>query len=215
MDVAEIQAELRAVRGTRPCKRLRKQGLVPAILYGHGGDNVALTLNRKEIEKHLADHNFILRVKWDGQSQHAQIKDIQHDHLGDHIIHVDLVRISLREIVNVSVPVETHGQPVGVGDGGVLELLMFEIEIECLPTAIPQSIRVEVAELGLHDSLTVGDIRFPDGVRPTAEPETPVVVVVAPTEEVEEEEAVAEPAAGPEVIGRVAEEEEEEEETGQ
>ena len=210
MDIAEIQAELRVVRGTRPCNRLRKQGLVPAVLYGRGGENVDLTIKRKEIETHLAARNFVLKVSWDGRSEHAQVKDIQYDHLGDHIIHVDLVRISLSETVTVSVPVETHGEPVGVLDGGVLELLLFEIEVECLPAAIPDSIRIEVAELGLRDTRTLGDVAFPANVRPTAKPETPVVVVAPPTEEVEEEEAALEDpaAAEPEVIGRPAEGEE-------
>jgi len=216
MDIAEITAQPRQARGSVACRRLRRQGLVPAVLYGHGGENIALSLDRREIEKQLAAHNLILNVRWDESSENVQVKELQYDNLGDHVIHVDLVRISMSEVITVAVPVEVQGEPRGVTDeGGVLETQMFEIEVECLPTAIPDAIRVDVAELGLHDALTVGDLAFPEGVRPTAEPETPVVVVTPPTQEIEEEAEVAEAAAEPEVIGRPAEEGEGETEAGE
>jgi len=213
MDIGEVAAQLRQERGTRACGRLRRQGFVPGVLYGGGGPPVNLSLDLEQIEGLIQAHTFIIRVTWDGQSENVQIKAAQFDALGDHIIHVDLTRISLTEMITVSVPVLMHGEPAAVADGGVLEQLLHEIQVDCLPTAVPEQIRVEVGELALHERLTLGDIVFPDGVRPTADPETPVVVVASATEEVEEEEALeALEAAAPEVIGREAEQEEEQQE---
>ncbi|MHC4592923.1 MAG: 50S ribosomal protein L25 [Planctomycetota bacterium] len=134
------------------------------------------------------------------------MRDLQYDPLGDHVIHVDLARISLSETVTVSVPIETHGEAAGVAEGGVLDLQLHELEVECLPTAIPEKLRVEVAELGIGEHLRVGDIQLPEGVTPAADVEA-VVVAVTPPVEIEEEEAeeLAEEAiTEPEVIGREA-----------
>jgi large subunit ribosomal protein L25 len=121
------------------------------------------------------------------------------------------MRISLTEAVTVSVPVETHGDAAGVEEGGILDVIMHELEVECLPTAIPEKVRVEVADLGIGDSVRVADMVLPEGVVATAEPEAVVVVVAPPAEEEEEEVAgLAEEGLEPEVIGREEEEAEEE-----
>jgi large subunit ribosomal protein L25 len=185
---------------------LRKEGLVPAVLYGHREPNVLLSLHRSELERLLGMHAFILQVNWDGRSESVQVRELQYDPLGDHVIHVDLARISLSETVTVSVPIETHGEAAGVAEGGVLDLQLHELEVECLPTAIPEKLRVEVAQLGIGDHVRVGDIQLPEGVTATADAEV-VVVAVTPPVEIEEEEAeeLAEEAiAEPEVIGREA-----------
>ncbi len=210
MDIAEIEARPREVRGSRACRRLRHQGLIPAIIYGRGQPNVLLTLREQDVEELVEEHAFIVQVGWDGVQENAQIKDVQYDAFGDEIVHVDLVRISLTERIVVAVPVETHGDAVGVSEGGVLETVQHELEVECLPMAIPDSIMVEVAELAIGDNLTVGDLRFPEGVEPVTEADTVVVTVVPPSELEEEEEEAEELLLEPELIG--AEEEEEAEE---
>ncbi len=212
MEVHEITAQPREMSGTRACRRLRRQDLVPAVLYGHGQPNVMLSLHCEAIEKALHERALVLKVVWDGSEETAQIKEVQYDAVGDNLLHVDLARISLTETLTVTVPVKTHGEPRGADEGGVLELLEFELEVECLPTDIPENIRVEVADLGVGDSLTIADLVFPEGVTPTGEPEMVVVSVVEPLEEVEEEEAPEAAVAEPEVIGREAKEAEEGEE---
>ena len=210
MDIAELEARPREGRGMRPCRRLRKQGLVPAVVYGRGEPNVLLSLRRDDVEKLLHDHSFIVQVRWDGRDESAQVKEIQYDALGDDIIHVDLQRISLTEVITVLVSIEPHGEAEGVKAGGVLAVQLHEVEVECLPTAVPEKLRVEVAALQIGDDLRVGDLVLPEGVRATEDPDT-VVVIVAPPAEVEEEEpeGLAEEAgAEPEVIGRAAEQEE-------
>jgi large subunit ribosomal protein L25 len=212
MEVHEITARPRQANGTRACRRLRKQELVPAVLYGHGQDNVMLALPNEAILKALHERALVLKVVWDGREDTAQIKEVQYDAVGDNLLHVDLARISLTEKLTVTVPVKTHGEPRGVVEGGVLELLEFELEVECLPTDIPENIRVEISGLGMGESLTVADLVFPEGVMPTGEPDMVVVSVVEPAAEVEEAQVAPEQLmAEPKVIGREAKVEEEEE----
>ncbi|MBS3764382.1 MAG: 50S ribosomal protein L25 [Planctomycetes bacterium] len=210
MDIPTIQAWPREERGTRPCRRLRKRGLIPAVMYGRGEGNVLLTVQQNELEHLLKEHALILEVEWDGNSQPVQIREVQYDALGDNILHTDLGRISLSETVQVSVPVEAHGEPEGVKEGGVLELVMHEIEVECLPVNIPEEIRVEVGPLEIGDDLRIRNVAFPQGVEPVPDPNTVVVTCVPPMEMVgeEEEELAEEILAEPEVIGREEEEEE-------
>jgi large subunit ribosomal protein L25 len=214
MEVHEIAAQPRTLSGSRACRRMRKQELVPAVLYGHGQDNVMLALSNEAILKALRERALVLKVVWGGQEDTAQIKEVQYDAVGDNVLHVDLARISLTETLTVTVPVKTHGEPRGVSvDGGVMELLEFELEVECLPTDIPENIRVEVADLGIGDSLTIADLVFPEGVVPTGEPDMVIVSVVEPAAEPVAAEAAPEAAlAEPEVIGREPKAEEEEEE---
>ena len=213
MEVSEIKAQPRSTSGARACKRLRKQDLVPAVLYGRGQDNVMLALPTKAIEQALTDRALVLKVLWEGREETAQIKEVQYDAVGDNLLHVDLNRISLTEKLQVTVPVKVHGDARGLAEGGVLELIEFELEVECLPTDIPENIRVEVADLGVGDSLSIADLVFPQGVTPLGDPDAVVVSVVMPIEEpVAAELAPEQILAEPEVIGREAKEAEEGEE---
>lgn len=208
MDIEEIQARPRDARGRRACRRLRRQGLVPAVIYGRGQPNVLLNVRLSDVEKIVKARTFIVQVSWDGQRESAQIRELQYDALGDHVMHVDFVRISLTETVTVSVPVEPHGEAAGVAEGGVLDLREHELDVECLPTAIPEKLRVEVAHLGIGDDVRVRDIAFPEGVEPVAEPDLLVAVLAPPAEVLEEEAEVLpeEAIAQPEVISRQADE---------
>ncbi len=212
MDIPVIEARPRQDLGSRACRRLRRQGTIPAVLYGRGGPNVQLALERQGMEALIGGHAQVVEVAWDGQRENAQVVDVQYTALGDHVVHVDFLRISLLETIQVAVRVEPHGEAAGLDEGGVLELVLHEIEVECLPTAIPERIRVEVAQLGIGDNLTVADMQFPEGVVPVTDAEA-VVVTVVPPSEVEEgapEEALAEPG----VVGAEEEAEEPEEEQG-
>ncbi len=211
MDIAQIEARPREARGTRACRRLRRQELVPAVLYGRGQPGVLLTLREGDVEHLAADRTFIVQVNWNGQQENAQIRELQYDALQDHITHVDLVRISLTETITVAVPLEPRGEAPGVAEGGVLELVMHELEVECLPTAVPEEIRIEVGKLEIGDNLTVADLTLPEGVSAVAEPDT-VVITVVPPAELEEEEEGEEALLEPEVIGEAAEEGPQEEE---
>lgn len=180
---------------------------MPAVLYGRDEPNVLLTIRGDALEKLLAEHSSVLQVEWDGQQDPAQIKEVQYDALGDHLVHADFGRISLTETVEVAVPVETHGQSVGVKAGGVLDVLLHEIEVECLPANIPERIRVEIAGLNIGDDLRLRDVPLPEGARATGDPDAVVLMVAQPAAVEEEVAAEEEIAAEPEVIGRAAAEE--------
>lgn len=210
MAVLKLKAWPREERGTRACRRLRRQGLTPAVLYGRNKPNLLMTVREMDLEELMAQHTSIVRLAWDGQEQPAQIKEIQFDELEDRIIHADFARISLTEKIEVSVPIETHGDPVGVREGGVMEVQSHTVEVECLPEAIPDHVLVEVEELEIGDALRVEDVEFPGGITPLSNPETVLVAIVPPTEEPEEEEELLEEVVTePELISREPEEEEE------
>jgi len=204
MDIMQIEARPREVRGSRACRRLRTLGLVPAVLYGRQRENVLLSVGRRDLEKLIHARAVIVQVNWDGQQDAAQVREVQYDTLGERVEHVDFLRISLTEKVTVSVRVETHGLAAGVTQGGVLDLREHELEVQCLPTAIPERLRVEVSALAIGDALRVREMQFPEGVTPTADPDLVVVAVVQPTEVTPEaaEAAPAEAITEPEVIGR-------------
>lgn len=215
MDIPTIRAWARDERGTRASRRLRKRRLVPAVLYGRGEPNVLLSVEEDAITRLVAQHAMILQVEWDGHQASTQLKAVQLDSLGDSILHVDFNRISLTEMVRVTVPIEAHGEPPGVKEqGGVLEMIVHEIEVECLPTSIPEKIRVDVTGVHVGEDVRVGALQLPEGIKALGDPDVVVLLVAMPTEIVEKEEAAPAEAvaAEPEVIGKKEEPREEEEE---
>jgi len=208
MAVFEMKAWPREERGSRACRRLRRQALVPAILYGRHKPNVLLAMREADLHAMLEEHAFIVRLMWDGQEESAQLKELQVDQMGDQILHADFARISLAEKVRVSAAIQVRGEAPGVALGGALEMQLHEIEVECLPGAIPDALFADVSGLGIGDVLRVQDMSFPPEVTPVAEPQTVILGVVPPTE-VPEEEAAEEILAEPELIRREAEEAEE------
>jgi len=201
-DATRMKAAMREPHGTRGARALRREGRVPAILYGHKEEPVAVSLPTHDLEVALAHGAHLLELDVKGSSTRCLIKDVQYDHLDEDPIHVDLIRVSLDERVQVVVPIELRGVPAGVNEGGVLDQILGEVEVDCLVTEIPEAIRVRVTSLGLNESLRVKDLDLPEGVNPLAEPDDPVCTVRPLGEEPEEEKAVEEGETEPEVIGR-------------
>jgi large subunit ribosomal protein L25 len=206
----QMAAQPRPELGSRANKRLRDRGLVPGVVYGHKEAVVPVTLPKKELVGHLNHGAHVFDLALDGRSEKVLVKEVQYDHLGIEVIHVDFARVSLDEKVEVTVPLEFKGTPKGEADGGVLQQLISDLEVECLVTDIPASIRVNVADLGVDDVLHVSDLQLPAGVRPLQDAD----LLVATVKIIEEEEAAPaaaapEGAAEPEVIGRKPEEGEE------
>ncbi|KPK81180.1 MAG: hypothetical protein AMJ81_10825 [Phycisphaerae bacterium SM23_33] len=205
--MAQLKLSKRDRLGTRAARRLRQQGLVPAIIYGHGEENTPVGLPRHDIELAVRHGERLLKAELDGREQNFLIKDVQYDYLGQGILHVDLTRVSLDERVEVTVPVVLRGRPVGVdAEGGVLTQLVNEVACDCLVTEIPEELSIVVGELHVGESVRVSDLQLPARVRVLAEPETLVatVTVVAEEEVVPAAEEAA--AAQPEVIGEKPEE---------
>jgi large subunit ribosomal protein L25 len=214
MEMVTIKATPRKKRGTRDARKLRTDGLIPAVVYGHGETPEHVTLAFHEVELALAHGARTLTLDAAGKKQTCLIKEVQHDHLDIHPIHVDLARVSADERVRVKVGIELRGTPKGISEGGVIDQVMGEIEVECLVFEIPDVLHPVVTHLGLGESLRVKDLVLPPGVTPLADPEDRVASVrllaiateAAPAAE-GEEAAVAEP----ERIGRIRKEEGEEE----
>jgi large subunit ribosomal protein L25 len=199
--------------GTRGAKRLRKQGLLPAVLYGHKQATVPLALSHDDFVKAVRHGARLVELKTDDSAEAAIIQEVQWDHLGKDVLHVDFRRVSKDERVVVTVPLHLRGIAPGVSGGGILDQPLHTLSVECLVTAVPESIRVPVNELQIGSSIKVRDLRLPEGVKAMTDADAIVVQVTAPQAE---PAAAAAPAAAetaePEVIGRQAKAEEGEEE---
>ena len=202
---AQVTVKVRNELGSRANRRLRNSGQLPGVIYGHKEAIVPVTLPKKEVVNHLERGTHLFDLAMDGKSEKVLVKDVQYDHLGLEIIHVDFARVSLDERVKVTVPLELKGTPKGEAEGGVLQQIVNELELRCKVTDIPDVIRHDVSEMALHDVVHISDLKLPANVKALQDAD----LVVAKVEEVEEEAAApaAEAAEGePEVIGKKAEE---------
>src|SRR5688500_13840317 len=206
---AQLTAQPRSALGSRANKRLRGQGLVPGVIYGHKEAVVPVSLPKKELATHIDRGAHLFDVALDGKSEKVLIKEVQYDHLGIELVHVDFARVSLDEKVEVTVPLELKGTPKGEADGGVLQQIIAELEVECLVTDIPDRIIHNVSEMAIDDVLHIKDLKLPAGVRATQDEDQIVAAVRVIEEEAPAEVAEAAGAAEPEVIGRKPEEGEE------
>jgi len=209
-----IQAKPREAMSKKANRRARQAGWLPGIIYGHKEEPVPVLLPMHDLELAVQHGAHILEVDLGEKREQVLLKEVQYDHLGSKMLHVDLTRVSLDERVEVTVQLVLRGTPKGVTEGGVLEQPLSDLTIECVVTQIPEVIRINVSELGVGEMLHVRDLELPEGVTALTDPETVVCLVRALGEEAEEEAAEeAEPgAAEPEVIGRGKEEEEPEQE---
>ncbi len=211
-----IAAEPRASRGKNEARRLRAKGQTPAILYGVGLDPVAIAVSPKEVSKILRSgtgHNTIFNVCIEGSApEPAMIVDWQTEPLKDALLHVDLKRIDLTRHISVKIPVHTAGDAKGVKlQGGLLEVVTREIELDCLPDDIPEQFTVQVSDLVIGQSIRASDIPLSGSMRLISPADQVIVHVVTI-----KAEAVAEPAAEvavvagaePEVIKKGKKEEE-------
>ena len=195
-----VAAEARASRGKNEARRTRRAGLIPAVVYGAYKDPVPVAVNPRQIAHILhskTGHNTIFNLNVaGGENTPVMVVDGQVDPIKGHLLHVDLKRIDLTKRIRVSVPVNTHGEPPGVKvQGGLLELITREIEIECLPDEIPEHFDVDVSELMIGQSKRASDIPMPESVKLISAPDSVIAHVV--TIKVEAEPAPAEAAAVP------------------
>lgn len=218
METFELQATVREPEGSRTARNIRRREMVPGIVYGHGMKPLTLEVSERTLSKALhtkAGENVLISLKVEGvklKESTCRIKDIQHNPVSDKIDHVDFMVISLTEEIKVMVPViAVHvEEAVGVKEGGVLDVVHHEIEVECLPTKIPEKIEVDVKAMKINDSVHVKDLALPEGVKCLL-PAEEVVVAVHPPREEEVKPAAEEVATQPEVIEKGKKEKEGEE----
>jgi large subunit ribosomal protein L25 len=217
-----LEGTARDSRGTGPARRIRLTGMVPAVLYGGKGDAISLAVNAKQVAKILrseSGHNSIFTVQLaGGKEEQAMVKDWQVDPVTSALLHVDLFRVAMDVRMRVRVPVHPVGEPQGVKmQGGVFEIVTREIEIECLPTDIPEEFKVDVSELLIGKQIRAADVPLdPEKLKLLTDPVRVLFHVVTLKAEVEptaEAAATTEATpAEPEVIKKGKKEAEEGEE---
>ncbi|HSR70661.1 MAG TPA: 50S ribosomal protein L25 [Acidobacteriota bacterium] len=210
-----VEAAKREERGKNASRRLRAEGRIPGVVYGHGQDAVALSLDPKDILRVLRSHsgrNTVIELAVDkSEKENVVIRDYQLDPIRNILIHADFQRIAMDEKMEFNVPVELKGTPEGVKEGGVLEFIMRQIAVECLPGDVPESFEIDVSHLEMGgDPVTVADLEVDrDKVLILDDEDQAIATVAAPTivaaEKDEEEEELLEP----ELIGAEGEEGEE------
>jgi large subunit ribosomal protein L25 len=198
---AKLVVEKRDQTGTKRVEALRRDGKVPAVVYGHKKDTLAVTLNAHDFNEGLHHGHRLFDLDMEGKKETTMVKDLQYDYLGKEVIHADLIRVDLTEKVEVQVAVILKGDPKGAEEGGIVDQHLDTLEIECEAGNIPEAFEVSVKELEVGDSIHASDVELPGGVKLITEPEALIANchLVAEIEEPEEGEEVA--AEGPEVIG--------------
>jgi len=209
MEEIFLDVEARQGVGRGKVKDLRENGFIPAVVYGDGKDSLPVKVSHSALLKLIHQHRIEgvlinLKIKDDRKRAHRSclIKEIQYDPVHGDIMHVDFNEISLTKVIKVNVPVVAKGDPLGVKqEGGSLEHILWEVEVECLPTDIPKDIQVDVSPLKIGDSIHIKDLSVPSGVKIVNDPQAIVLSVAAPMKE----EVAAMPVEGeekqePEVI---------------
>ncbi len=205
MEITDLKVKERQETGTSICRKLRRQGLIPAVFYGEKMDSVSLTVEEREFRNLIKTHgtsNPLVNLILDGPAkkskQTAMVHQIQKDPITQNVLHIDFHKISLTEKIQTTVPIEFVSEAIGVREGGVLQHNLRHVEVECLPTQIPEALIVNVESLNIGDLLRVEDLPVIEGVEVLTDPHEIMVTITPPTELKEEELAVVEEEEVPE-----------------
>ena len=175
-----VQVERReGTMGTSASRRLRKNGQVPAVLYGHKQGNEHLTLTQKSVDSILRHHSKIVELQG-AVNETALVSDLQFDPLGIDVLHIDLQRVDLNERVTVAVSIQFKGEPAGAKQGGIVIESGHEVEVECPAVAIPEAIVLQVTAVAAGENRTAGDLVLPENVSLVTSPETVVYHIEKP-----------------------------------
>ena len=213
-DNVVLRASEREERGKNAARRLRASGMLPAVLYGDDG-STPLSVETRTLDytlTHVGD-NALYDIDLGSGKATARVVDAHRDPVTGLLIHVDFAPVNMRERIEITVPLTLVGEAAGAEEGGVLQQVAYEIQVETLPGDIPQEITLDVTNLGMNENLTLGDLTLPEGVALLSEPEEVAAVVTAPTEITDEdmeaagivEEEPEEPGEGAEGAEEAAE----------
>ncbi len=207
MDFVELKTNIRTQVGNGPARALRRQGKIPAVLYGPGTEPVLLAVAVNDLEKVLKKSKaaqVLLKVliqNGETSTKSAMIKELQTHPLSRDFLHLDLYEIALDRKITVKIPIAVKGKSIGVEEGGVLQIIRRELEVSCLPFAIPEVIDIDVSDLDIGDSIHVGQLSVEEGIELMDDDHFTVVTVLSPkveeaeVEELEDEEEGVEPDA--------------------
>jgi large subunit ribosomal protein L25 len=207
-----VEAEPRTELGKNANRRLRASGRIPGVVYGQSTESVSVSVNPKKISSIIhsdTGHNTIFKLELNSEKLNVLIRDLQVDPVRGHLLHADFQTIAMDEARVFAVPLEPQGESEGVKEGGILDIVVREIEVECLPTDVPDQIQVDVSALEIGDALRVSDLTFEsDKVSILSSPELVLLTVTPPKveieEEVEGEETPAEEGTDQQEVGQEA-----------
>jgi large subunit ribosomal protein L25 len=216
MEEIALNVQTRDGQGKGPARRLRQKGMIPGVFYGPKSQATSLAVDNKEFTSHVTNLEGSHLIRFQSSSTDlaqkvALVREVQVHPVSGSVLHVDFYEVDLTQRLQVTVPLHFVGKAAGLADGGILQPIIREIEVECLPTDIPQFIEVDVSALSIHDAIHLADLKLPENVTPVFENNEAVVSVLPPTvEEVkaaEPTEAAAEgavPAEGAEAVAAKA-----------
>ena len=204
-EAARIRVEPRDAQknkgtGTRVARRLRKSGRIPAVIYGHKQAVVPVTLSHDDVLRMVKEPGHLAELDLGGATETVLIRDVQWDHLGKEILHLDFARVSAEEIIETEVTLEIRGHAAGIAAGGIVEQVVHSLSIKCRAGAIPHSIKVDVSGLEVDQGFLVRDLQLPPDVTVEADPDLLLVHVVVRAAPPEPTETLEETATQPEVI---------------
>jgi large subunit ribosomal protein L25 len=214
MEKIELKGTLRKALGTADAKRLRRDKQIPAVVYGKGTECLHIALKSDSVGKLLSSGSKLVELTIEGQKHNVVLQDIQREPISGAVIHIDFHKVELSDKIHIEVPIEIFGQPKCPPSAGTLDRHMDKIMVECLASAIPNKLVVDVRELDVGGIIRIQDLKLPEGVKTLAKPEDIIVSVtrVALEEEVKPVETPTAEVTEPEVIERRKKEEETEEE---
>jgi large subunit ribosomal protein L25 len=186
-----MKANGRSISTKGELRELRLRGQIPGVVYGKKLSSAALvSVDEKELEALLRTHpNAVLEIDIPSHGkQSVMLSDVQRDTMTRHVLHVDFHQINLNENVRANVRIEAEGESEGVKEGGILQVILHELEVQCLPGNIPEVVTVDISSLGVGESLLVSDLKLPQGVESKSDPQLVVLTILAPQKELTEEE---------------------------
>ena len=198
MSAEALVVEKRETTGTLRIRRLRKEGKVPAVLYGHGQENVNLSVDSRALAK-MVDHGHYVVALSGAVSETAMIKDVQWDAFGSEILHIDLARVDASEAIEVSLPLHVKGESPGAGLGGMVSQLSHELKISCPANMVPDFLDISIDDLQLDGHVTAGDVELPKGASLIGDPAETLITCAMPRGE--EAPSDGDAPSEPEVIG--------------
>jgi large subunit ribosomal protein L25 len=216
LDLIELKTKIRTTTGNGPARRLRMSGQIPAVLYGQKTEPVLLSVNKSDLEQVFKKGgigqvilNLVIQKNGETTTRPAMIKELQTHPLSRNFIHIDFYEIKMDQKITAKIPVVTTGMAKGVELGGILQIIRRELEVECLPLAVPESIEIDISDLDIGDSIHVGQIRVEGEIEFLEDDNYTVVTVLSPKmeeepeeeKEAEEEEAEKEDRETPEAGG--------------
>jgi large subunit ribosomal protein L25 len=176
-----LKAETRKRTGSGVLKQMRREGYLPSVVYGKGSENLNIKINTKALTDmlaHSASESILVDLEIDDAApQTAFLQATQHNPLSGALIHADFLAVSEGMKITAHIPLVLHGEPVGVKAGGLIEQLVRDLEISCSPKDLPEKIDADIEQLGVGDSMTIGDLDFPEGVEPVLAADVLVAIV--------------------------------------